>query len=557
MGGAGASGPPTGLFGGNWMQRRPLCFLALAGLSATASAQTSTPIDRNRVDRQPPPSTELKAGRAPAPTAATRVDAGDEAAPAIRNILFEGTAVPRTVATAAEAFVGRPATKANLQALAAAMSEAYGRSEVALFTIAIPQQDLSAGDVRVLVAEGYVEAVILAGEVEGHPLKLVQRYASRLTGERPTSRRTLERYLSLIQDIPGLKVKSELQMGEGPGGVRLILNLDYQRPTLAFSFDNRTTRLVEDGQLSATARAYRLLREGDETVFNAISSIDASDLLYFGLSHSTPVGSDGMRLSLNAGFLRTRPDGTDQAGEARSLGMTLSYPLIRSYRRNLTLSLAMDGLNSENAAFGSLISTERSRAVRAAVAYAQSGKHRTISGGLTASKGVDIFDARVPAGIGDAGFIKINGRGAIDQAIGKRAALRLRASGQWTRDPLPAVERYSIGGAEIGRAFEVGLISADRGLGGLAELAWRPLRAGKFAQSEVYGFADAAKVRLLARPGFGGMDFDLASAGAGIRLAWTDKAMIEAEFAHVLDDPFVGYDEDWRLSISWRLNIRP
>ena len=539
------------------MRIRPSCFLVLAGLSGAASAQTSTPIDRNRVDRRPPASTELQRDEQPAPAAATRVDAGDEAAPPIRNISFEGTDVPQSVARAAGAFVGQPASKANLQALADAMSEAYGRSEVALFTIAIPEQDLSSGNVRIMVAEGHIEAVILAGEVEGRPLGLVQRYAARLTKERPTSRRTMERYLSLIQDIPGLKVKPELQMGAGSGGVRLILNLDYQRPTVSFSFDNRTTRLVEDGQVSATARAYRLLREGDETQLNLISSIDASDLLYFGLSHSTPIGSDGMRLSLNAGFLRTRPDGADQAGEARSLGMTLSYPFIRSYRRNMTLSLGLDGLNSENAAFGSVISTERSRALRAAAAYAEAGKHRTLNGSVSASKGLAILGARVPLTIGEADFFKINGRASFDQAIGKRAALRLRASGQWTRDALPAVERYSIGGAEIGRAFEVGLISADRGLGGLAELAWRPIRSGKFTSSELYGFADAAKVRLLARQGFGGMDFDLASAGAGVRFAWTDKAMIEVEYAHVLDDPYPAYDEDWRLSVSWRLNIRP
>ena len=58
-------------------------------------------------------------------------------------------------------------------------------------------------------------------------------------------------------------------------------------------------------------------------------------------------------------------------------------------------------------------------------------------------------------------------------------------------------------------------------------------------------------------PGFGGMDFDLASAGAGVRLAWTDKAMVEVEWAHALDDPYPAYDEDWRLSVSWKLNIRP
>jgi hemolysin activation/secretion protein len=339
--------------------------------------------------------------------------------------------------------------------------------------------------------------------------------------------------------------------------VRLLLDLDYQRPTLSFSFDNRTTRLIDDGQFRATARAYQLLREGDETQLNATASVDFGELLYVGLSHSTPLGSQGMRLSLNAGALRTRPDGSDRPGEAQSAGLTLSYPLIRSYRRNLTLSIAVDGLNSKDAAFGSLISTERSRAARAAMAYSQVGQRRSLSGALTVSKGINIFDARVPATIGDATFLKANGRAALDRAIGKRAVGRLRVNGQWTKDPLPAVERFSIGGADIGRAFEVGLISADRGVAGSAELAWRPLATGKFSTSELYGFIDGAKVRLLGRPGFGGLNFDLASAGAGARLAWTDKAMIEVEWAHVLDDPYSGYDEDWRLSIGWRLNIRP
>lgn len=539
------------------MLRTSLCLLALASLSAGASAQTSTPIDRDRVDRAPPPATELPKDRTAAPAAAVSVDAGSDVAPPIRNILFEGADVPLVVAKAAEAFVGQPASKANLKALADAMSRAYGLSPIPLFTIAIPDQDLSSGDVRVLVAEGHIEVVVLTGEIKGRKLKLVQRYADRLTRERPTSRRTLERYLSLIQDIPGLKVKSQLQMGEGPGGVRLILDLDYQRPTLSFAFDNRTTRLVDDGQFQATARGYGLLREADETQLNATASVDLNDLLFVGLSHSTPIGHEGTRLALNAGLLRTRPDGSDQSGEAHSAGVTLSHSLIRSYRRNLTFSLALDGLNSKNAAFGSLISTERSRAVRLAAAYAQTGKRRSVSAGLTVSRGIDIFGADVPATIGDATFVKVNGRGALDQAIGKRGVARIRASGQWTRDPLPAVERFAVGGASFGRAFEVGLINADRGMAGLAELAWRPIPSGKLSTSELYGFADYAAVRLLARPGFDGQDFDLASVGAGVRLAWSDKAMIEIEYAHVLDEPFPGYDEEWRLSIGWRLNIRP
>lgn len=529
--------------------------LALASpFPMLAGTQTGSPIDRQRADRaQPQPPAALP----DAPAAATRVDAGDDAAPPIANIAFEGTNVPLAVAQAAQPFVGRPATRANLQALVGAMSEAYGRTEVALFTIVVPEQDLSAGHVRVLVAEGHLEAVLLTGEVEGRPLRLVRAYAERLTRQQPTRRATLERYLSLIRDIPGLDVRASLQTGDGPGGVRMILALDYKKPGLTFSFDNRTSTFVRDGQFQARGRAWGLLREGDETELNAAASVDFNDLLYLGLTHSTPLGTEGTRLALTGGWLRTRPPGTGLRGEAKTLGLTVSHPLIRGYRRNLAVSLSLDGLNSDNAAFGSLISSERTRAVRAAAGYAQTGRRRAFNAGLTASLGLDMLGARVPAAIGTPDFFKLNARAGLDQAIGQRAALRLRGAAQWTRDPLPAAERFSIGGAEFGRAFETGLINADRGAAASAEAAFRPLGSGRFARSELYAFGDYASVRFLARPAFAGQTLDLASAGGGLRLAFTDKAMLELEVARTLDRPYPAYPSDWRFSVGWRVSLRP
>lgn len=541
------------------MIRYPLAALAAAGLSGTLAAQTSTPIDRDRVDRTQPVAPLPSPEAAQPPSAAVSVAAGeeDENAAPIQGIVFEGTEVPAVVAAAAEPFIGQRATRANLQALADALSHAYGRSQVALFTIAIPDQDLSGGTVRVQVAEGHIETVMLTGEVEGRALRLVRAYADRLTRERPTSRRVLERYLSLIQDIPGLTVQSSLAMGEGAGGVRLVLALDYRRPTLSAGFDNRTTRLVRDGQFTATARGYGLLREGDETQLSAAASVNFRDQLYIGASHSTPLGVEGTRLAGNVGYLKTRPRGTGRTGEATSFGLTVTHPVIRGYRRNMAASLALDGLDSENAAFGSLIATERTRAVRAALGYAQTGEHRAFGGGVTVSQGLDLLGADVPAEIGEATFLKVNGRLTFDQAIGRRAALRLRASGQWTRDALPAIERFAVGGADFGRAFETGILSADRGIAGLAELAFRPLRAGRLAATELYGFADMAKVGLEPRPGFAAGNFDLASAGGGVRLAYTDRAMLELEYARTLDRPFPNYGSDWRVSVGWRVSIRP
>ena len=56
---------------------------------------------------------------------------------------------PMDVAKAAERYIGRPASTENLKRLAAAMTRAYNRSSVALFTLVIPEQDFADGVVIV------------------------------------------------------------------------------------------------------------------------------------------------------------------------------------------------------------------------------------------------------------------------------------------------------------------------------------------------------------------------------------------------------------------------
>lgn len=522
--------------------------------------QTSTPLDENRVDRAPAtPSPAMEnTSKDALPSAATEIETDDASAADIRGIDFLDTAIPEVVARAAEAFIGKPASRANLQALVQAMSEAYGRSDVALFTIVIPRQDLSNGHLRVRVAEGYLQQVILQGEVENRKMALIRTYADKLTKERPTSRRRLERYLSLIRDIPGLKTDARLELGQGTGAVRLVLKLDFEKPRVTFSFDNRTSRFVKDGQFEARARTFGVLREGDRTELTGLASINFHDLLYIGLSHSTPIGTEGGNFGFNYGHLETRPVRTIISGAADTLGFTYSYPVIRSYKRNLTTTLALDGVNSDNTAFGSTIATEKSRAVRLALGYVQTSPRSMLNGGVTVSKGLDILGAEIAGNTGRRDFLKFNARAGFNRAIGKRTVLRLNGSGQWTRDALPAVERFSVGGQQFGRAFENGLINADRGVAGVAEAAFRPIPSGRFGQTEIYGFLDYATVSLLTRPGFPRrLDFDLASAGGGIRLSYGEKMALGLEAANTIDTPYPTYNSEWRFSITWRLSLRP
>ncbi|MXO64585.1 ShlB/FhaC/HecB family hemolysin secretion/activation protein [Altericroceibacterium endophyticum] len=527
------------------------------GLAPPGFAQTATPLDDQRLDQLPQEDVRKDPLESDATTSdPVSIRAAADQGSTIRHIQFVGTEVPLIVARAAEDFVGQAASIENLRALTAAMSQAYGKSDIALFTVVIPDQDFSDGTVKIAVAEGYIESVVLTGEVEGRDLDLVRSYAEKLRQEQPLTRPKLERYLSLIRDLPGIDVKPKMQVGSRRGAVRLILELDYLRPTVSVSYNNRSTQLIEAGQVEANAKAYNLFRDGDQTQITGASSTNFKDLLYVSLSHSTPITSEGTRVRASVGHLETQPSGTLVKGTADTASLLITHPVIRSYRTNLNAAFGLDAVDSDSSAFGSVVATEKVRALRAALTGSKKSPERLISGRLTVSQGLNIFNATAAASQSDLKFRKANGLVALSQQVITDVIARVRLSGQWTEDPVPVTERFTVGGETLGRAFENGLISSDRGLGSSLELAFRPL-SGDFGPSEIYGFVDYATGDVLARGRFTGASFDMASAGGGVRIGYSDKGMIGLEAARVIDKPYSSYSKKWRISVNWKLSLRP
>jgi hemolysin activation/secretion protein len=335
------------------------------------------------------------------------------------------------------------------------------------------------------------------------------------------------------------------------------MKLDYKRPTVSFGFNNRTTRLVEDGRFTAVGKAYRLLRDGDMTTLRLGASVDFKDSLQAGLSHSTPVGRNGVRAEARATVLRSRPAGTDIEGDAELYSAALTAPLIRSFKRNMLLRASFDAVNSDNAAFGSLIATEETRALRLSLAFSDRPGRFSYRVKLEGAQGIDVAGANVTEQIGDENYFKLKGDVSLARRFGDDFYLRLKSAGQWTGDALPANERFSLGGPRFGRAFKNSLINADRGYAFLLEPAWRPIGGGDFSKSEIYAFADYAQADVFSRLSGANRTYDIGSYGAGLRAAFKDKGVLELEASHPYDQPVPGYGQDWRFSIGWRLDWRP
>lgn len=534
------------------MTRIILTALAVASVPALVCAQPGPLIDRNRVDRKPPAATPAPPADA-APRAPAVVEADASAAP-LRAVEVVGSSLPQARFQAALApFAGQPLTVETISAAAQAAAKVYEGSDIALYTVAAPKQDLAEGRLRLVAIEGRIEQVVLRGDLKGRDMRLVSAYGEKLTRGDRLSRRDLERYLSLIRDVPGLEVKADLVQGRTPGAVVLNLTLKPKRAEVEFSLNNQGLSRLGRYQLQADLSLYSLLRQGDLTDIVIGAPTELERYRYVGVTHSQAIGGEGLRAQISASHLETRPADVPTKGEVNAGSVQLSYPVIRGYERNLQVTGALDGLDSSDAAFGRVIATERTRVLRAAAAWNATSPRRVVALSGTASAGIDGLGARTTAGLADAGFRKLNLAAGADQALGKTFVLRLRATGQFTGDLLPASELFSAGGQDYGRAFPQSVLLGDRAGAASAELAWRPAKAPKTLQgSELYGFADAVRVERLARPGYAdARDDDLASAGLGVRMAFKTKTVLGLEGAYALAAPPELGDDIWRFGVRF------
>lgn len=494
----------------------------------------------------------------PAPAAPSGASA---ARPAVTPFILtgvdvEGSSLPAGELEAAwRPLVGQRFTADNLVSITDEIAKVYDRHDIAIYTVAIEPQDFAAGRVRVRTLEGRVDATEIVGADDPRLHALLEQYMARLASEQPLRRSTLQRQVSLLRDIPGLGADVALENGAGEAGVKMKLTVEPRPVQLGLAINNRGTALLGRTQVAADLYLNGLARPGDQTRLTVAAPTQGDLFRSYSIQHTQLFGSDGLAFTASASQLRTRPEGTDLRGRARSVGLQLTYPLLRSYERDLYLTVGIDGADNRNAFLGFTFANDRSRAVRAALAYAWQTDTRSAFASVAASQGLDALGARNSGpGISELDFQKLNLRAGSNLAIGSRAVLRLNGAAQVSGDRLPATELFSLGGDEFGRRFPASIIAGDRGLAGALELAYAPAALPASLQgSEAYTFIDGGKVWYRSRLGFPQTEAQLASVGAGVRATLAKRVVVQVEGARSLDNPAAGFARGgWRGFFSVR-----
>ena len=525
---------------------------ALAGLLLTlagaAGAQLASPadgvnspgsapvVDRARADRLEPSITPAPGPPSAAPAEVTIVPGGEQVAGfKLTRALYMGASLPVAVLDAAVGpFIGKPLTRETLQGVANAVGAVYARSDIAFYAVSIPAQVPAGGQLIVRVVEGRVKDYRLAGMSPSLPTRLIESHMRRLMAQAPLRKSALQRSLSLLRDIPGQTVDARVRQAGQPGDLTLDLIVKRKQVQIGVLIDNSGVSNVVSGvqaQLSVTANG--LLREGDSTRVAGYLPFYPDRYQFYALSHSTPIGSDGTSLSANIAHVETRSRDRAIKGEATLAGLTISHPVIRSYRTNLSVSASIDGIDSGNYFLDVRFGDYRSRAIRLGASWSSVGDRNGQAVSAVISRGIDLLGAKPFAGFSETGFAKANMQAVAVRSLSKRLSVKLSAKAQYSRDRLPVTERFALGGRGAGMAFRVGTLTAEQAVAGSAELSWAPSTAPLLKNSALFAYADGAVAHAVARPVYRlpAQDFSLASVGGGVRVGIGPQWRASAELA--------------------------
>ncbi len=416
--------------------------------------------------------------------------------------------------------------------------------------------DRATGVVRYRVAEGRIAAVKLDGDI-GPAGAMVLKFLNHLTEYPVIDSKTLERYLLLAQDVPGVSLSTVLAQSQTePGALTLIAQVSLKRVSGQVSLDNRAYELTGPLEFLGIVDLNSLTSWGDKTEVSFFHSFPNSQ--NFGqVSLDWFIGSEGLKMRVYAGAGTNDPTGSLAAlnyhGWTDIFGTQVSYPLIRSRQKNLTVYGALDALESTitTGPVNTQASADEIRVLRFGEDYIVSdlllGGTRPATNQLSArlSRGLDFFGGfhgtAAPPSTSRTNerhnFTAIKFEASRTQTLfvpwdGASVAIMGLLTGQWTNDILPPAEQFYLGGSRFTRGFYSGQVPGDKALAATVELQFNTtidltsLGSQADVAAQFYLFYDWGETWQNQSTDFAAR---LASAGGGARLQMTKYVELDLE----------------------------
>jgi hemolysin activation/secretion protein len=471
-----------------------------------------------------------RANPQPAPARPTATTPASGPTVSVSRFRFTGnTLVPEDdLADAVSRFENRALTFDELQAAAAAVAQRYREAGWVVRTL-LPAQEIEAGVVTIEVIESRFGATVFdeppEESVSARVLRLVRR---QLPAGEPVRASAVDRAILLANDLPGVEVAGSLTEGAGPGEVDLLLRLAMSPRFAATAvMDNAGSRSTGANRILLSLVDNAALTVGNQLTGQVLHGRGTD---YIRIGYSVPVGPDGWRLGANTSRLNYRvvlPElsALDAAGQSRSTGLEVSYPVVRSRMTNLLMTTTLDAKSFDNTAGATTTSSYRSDALSAGlsaqIADEEGGGVTTLA--VTPSVGrLDLERSPNRELIAlttrtDGTFRKLRYAIGRLQPLDDGFTLSIGLTGQYSPGNLDSSEKFFLGGSTGVRAYPSGEAGGVSGHLLTTELRWLATPATQLA-----AFHDWGHVKVNADNAFpGAPELNRVSRrGVGLSIVW-------------------------------------
>jgi hemolysin activation/secretion protein len=436
---------------------------------------------------------------------------------------------------------------AKVYTIAQEITNMYRNDGYILSKAVVPPQKIEGGVVQIDVIEGYVDRVVIQGQVRG-PRRLLHEYRKGLLKSRPLKARTLERYLLLVDDLPGVSVKSVLTPSEHKkGATNMTLILDNKAYGGSLGIDNRGTQFNGPHQVNVGVSGNTLFKNYERIGLQSVITTNTDELKFFSGFYEQPIASEGTKLFFSASKSESEPGSTlkdfEVSGKSKTFTFKISHPLIRSRAENLTGTLGYSHRNSTTNILGELDSDDRLRVINLGLSYDFVDQYRGVNlVSFNVSKGFDIFDSsktgseNLTRAEGHSDFFKVSGEVLRLQQLVPSWMLLGSMSWQYAFEKLLASEEFGVGGSQYGRAYDSSEITGDQGFAFKLELQKAFQVKKKYLKNlQAYTFFDFGKIWNRRATSTGLETEDIYSLGFGARFNVTENLSGYLEWDKPLD----------------------
>lgn len=445
-------------------------------------------------------------------------------------------------------FIGTEVTIGGLREIANRIEQLYRDDGYLATRVIIPPQTIEGGIAELQVHEGRIIHYEVNGDI-GPVKKKIASYLDNLITNKAARRSELERYLLLARDLPGISLTGTLRSaGDNlPGGVILVVDT-ARKPVDGFvQLQNRNAQATGAFTLSGGVAANSNTEYGERVGGIVLAALEVPEQFSGFASAEFSPGNDGLVVRMETVYGLAEPGDNladlDLNVDSFTLKAEAEYPVVRSRNFSMWTRGGIDWIDTRTS-LGDKPGDKELFDDQLRVIYAGArGLWLGPFGGraefdVELRKGIDHFGAsdgpKLARSRGDmvADYALVRGDVSYAQPIWPFFELFGKASFQLSDEPLPTYEEMTLGELTVGRGFEPGAITGDRGIGLTGEIRYHPqgVDFSWLDRLEVYGFIDYGRIYDINKPT--GQEFeDLMSIGFGTRFQVLEMLYGDVYFA--------------------------